>query len=42
MYANGLGGLAKDKAEAARWYKKAADQGNVTAKQNLARLGQAG
>ena len=38
MYANGLGGLAKDDAEAARWYKRAADQGNATAKQNLARL----
>ena len=37
MYENGQG-VPKDEAEAARWYKMAADQGNATARQNLARL----
>jgi Sel1 repeat len=31
-------GVAKDDAEAVRWYREAADQGNALAKQNLARL----
>ena len=34
MYANGRGVL-KDDAEAVRWYRLAADQGDATAKSNL-------
>ena len=36
MYERGAGGLAKDEAEAVRWYKKAAEQGDNAAKQALA------
>jgi TPR repeat protein len=35
MYDNGLG-VPKDPAQAARWYRKAADQGDATAQSNLA------
>jgi TPR repeat protein len=38
MYLNGRGGLAKDEAEAIRWYRRAAAQGNAAAKDNLKRL----
>ena len=34
MYANGYG-VAKDSAEALKWYRKAADQGNASAQFNL-------
>ena len=34
MYANG-DGIAKDKTEAVKWYRKAADQGHPTAQSNL-------
>jgi TPR repeat protein len=34
----GRGGLAKDEAEAARWYRRAADRGNPSAMFNLARF----
>ena len=37
MYEKGAG-VAKDAAEAVRWYRKAADAGNQTAKRNLTRL----
>ena len=35
-YFNGLGGLSEDRALALNWYKKAADQGHVPAKQAVA------
>jgi len=35
MYEQGRGGITKDDAEAARWYRKAADQGNADAQTNL-------
>jgi TPR repeat protein len=41
MYANGRG-TAKDYTEAARWYRKSADQGNREAMNNLASLYKAG
>jgi uncharacterized protein len=31
MYALGQGGLAEDKTEAVKWYRKAADQGDALA-----------
>jgi TPR repeat protein len=31
MYEDGLGGLEQDEAEAVRWYRKAAEQGNADA-----------
>jgi TPR repeat protein len=34
MYANGEG-VAKDEGKAVEWFKKAADQGNVDAQNNL-------
>ncbi len=39
MYQNGRGGLRKDKAEAVKWYRKAAAQENTTAQDNLHQLG---
>jgi len=36
MYALGQGGLAEDKTEAVKWYRKAARQGEVKAQFNLA------
>ena len=41
LYANGQG-VARDYAEAARWYRLAADQGIAEAQFNLARLTGAG
>jgi TPR repeat protein len=35
---NGLGGLAKDEAEAVRWYTEAAQQGDLPAQRSLTRL----
>jgi TPR repeat protein len=35
LYRDGYGGVAKDSAEAIRWYRQAADQGNATALGNL-------
>ena len=35
MYERGAGGLAKDEAEAVRWYKKAAEQGDAIGQANL-------
>jgi uncharacterized protein len=32
-------GVTRDEAEAVRWYHKAAEQGDATAKEGLARLG---
>ena len=32
-------GVKKDKQEAVKWYRKAAEQGNSSAKNNLRRLG---
>ena len=36
MYEDGRGGLPKDEAQAVNWYRKAADNGNATAMNNLA------
>jgi uncharacterized protein len=36
LYASGMGGLKRDKKEAARWYQKAADQGHPLGQWNLA------
>lgn len=38
MYENGRG-VAKDEAEAAKWYRKAAEQGDESAKKALEQLG---
>jgi hypothetical protein len=38
LYAEGRG-VARDLAEAARWYRKAADAGNAEAERALKRLG---
>jgi TPR repeat protein len=38
MYTKGLG-VAQDEAQAIAWYRKAAAQGNVSAQNNLAKLG---
>ena len=35
FHEHGLGGLCVDKQEAFRWYSKAAESGNVNAKENL-------
>ena len=35
MYAFGEGGLAEDKTEAVRWFRKAADQGDALARSYL-------
>ena len=37
MYANGLG-VAKDEAEAVKWYRKAAEQGNAYGQNNLGKM----
>lgn len=42
MYANGLGGLAKDDGQALSWYRKAADGGNAAGMGNLGRMYQNG
>jgi TPR repeat protein len=39
MYANGLG-VSQDYTEAMKWYRKAAEQGDAAAKNNLAALAQ--
>jgi hypothetical protein len=41
MYENGRG-VAKNDAEAAKWYRKAAEQGNALGQENLRRMQQAG
>lgn len=38
MYKNGYG-VPKDRAEAIKWYKKAAAQGNEAAKKELQKMG---
>ena len=38
MYAYGLGGLTKDKAQAIAWYRKAADQGDTRALRTLSEM----
>jgi TPR repeat protein len=42
MYLNGTGGLQKSEAEAASWYRKAAEQGLSTAQNNLGSLSEQG
>jgi TPR repeat protein len=37
-FANGRGGLATDKQEAARWYRRAAEQGEGNAQKALEEL----
>ena len=39
MYWDGRGGLPKDEAQAASWYRKATQLGNTDAPQALKRLG---
>lgn len=39
MYLEGRGGLAKNQAEAAHWFRNAAEQGDADAKERLAKLG---
>lgn len=38
MYANTLVGVKQDDAEAAKWYRKAADQGKMAAKIGVIRV----
>jgi hypothetical protein len=38
MYEDGFGGIAKDDSQALAWYRKAADQGNKLAQENLSKL----
>jgi TPR repeat protein len=42
MYQLGQGGLTKDEAEAVRWYRKSADQGNALGQNNLGSMYQFG
>jgi TPR repeat protein len=35
MYEDGLGGLEQDEAEAVKWYRRAAEQGNADAQMRL-------
>ena len=38
MYYNGEGGLKKDRAEAAKWYRKSAEQGYIGAQTHLSTM----